>query len=112
LFQTGQNGQPAEAFIQELSQQLHNWRTHLPPAIAWNDNDSIEATVYSPQAGADPRTRNVVDFKITLNAALRTRYKYAEYLIWRPYIFRALHYPHALLEYDYECCSKAFKVSL
>jgi hypothetical protein len=122
LFQTGQRGGATRVLVQELSQQLYSWCTHLPPAIAWDDDQSVEVMEDIPmsnlnystykQAGADSRMTDVLDFRSVLNAALRTRYKYAEYLIWRPYVFRALHFPGDLSEYDYECCSKALKVSL
>jgi len=93
----------------------------LPSIIAWEDDQSIEAMEDTSvsyftypafqQAGEDGQATGIVDFKNVLSASLRTRYKYAEYLIWRPYIFRALHSPGDLSDHDYECCSKALKVS-
>jgi hypothetical protein len=101
---------------------LDRWRTHLPPAIAWDDDQSVEPAEDIPplnfneatdkEAVAKSRKGAIEDFRIVLDAALRTRYKYAEYLIWRPYIFRALHFPTDVTKYDYDCCRKAFKVSL
>ncbi|PQE30552.1 hypothetical protein CJF32_00010066 [Rutstroemia sp. NJR-2017a WRK4] len=64
----------------------------------------IEAT--SP---LNPALTGMLDFKTTLNATLRTRYKYAEYIIWRPIIFRVLHSPQDPAWHDVECCRKAFK---
>jgi hypothetical protein len=112
---------PEKIIVQELSQQLSDWRSHLPAAIAWNDDQSVETMedtymsdfnqATGKQSGPDPGLTEVICFRAVLNAALRTRYKYAEFLIWRSYIYRALHVPGDLTIYDYECCSKAFKVS-
>lgn len=60
----------------------------------------------------DPALTGMLDFKTILNASLRTRYKYAEYIIWRPYIFRVLHSPQDPTWNDIEYCRKAFKVRL
>lgn len=59
----------------------------------------------------DPAIYGAIDFKYILNAALRTRYKYAEYVIWRPCIYDVLHTPFAVNEQDYENCYRALKVS-
>jgi len=108
--------QPAKALIQELSQQLTNWRRYLPAAIAWDDDQSIEAVenmdmsasgyAYHGEGGVGP---SMINSKSILNATLRTRYKYAEYLIWRPYIYRALEVPSEMTRDDVECCYKAYK---
>jgi len=52
------------------------------------------------------------DAKIILTASLRTRYKYAQYLIWRPYIYKVLHFPDTGAEEDLQGCREAFKVSI
>ncbi|PQE23436.1 hypothetical protein CJF30_00010495 [Rutstroemia sp. NJR-2017a BBW] len=69
-----------------------------------HQNDHREAST-----PLDPALTGMLDFKATLNATLRTRYKYAEYIIWRPVIFRVLHCPQDPAWHDVECCRKAFK---
>jgi hypothetical protein len=54
---------------------------------------------------------SILNYRTVLNATLWTRYKYAEYLIWRPYIYRALASPAEMTRHDYECCYNAYKVS-
>ncbi len=61
---------------------------------------------YHRQSGA--KTSHISS-KMILNATLQTRYKYAEYLIWRPYIYRALEAPAEITRHDIECY-KAYKV--
>lgn len=110
--------QPAKALVQELSQQLTDWRRYLPAAIAWDDNQLVEAAedryvsnsgyAYRREGGAD---LSMINYRTILNATLRTRYKYAEYLIWRPYIYGALELPAEITGHDVEYCYKAYKVS-
>lgn len=90
---------PPEAIIKELVVQLNTWREHLPAVMAW-DLEEIDTAIlefhqyrYFTSVNATPRMSRMPDPKLVLIAALRTRYKYAEYLIWRPYIYRALHLP-------------------
>jgi len=118
LFHKNELGAAASgSVIQELSCQLHNWRAHLPPAIAWNDQSTHDIAMSNSGSddyreattSLDPGITGMLDFKTTLNASLRTRYKYAKYIIWRPYIFRVLHSPHDSAGYDVECCRSALK---
>jgi hypothetical protein len=54
---------------------------------------------------------SILNYRTILNATLWTRYKYAEYLIWRPYIYHALASPAEMSKNDYEYCYNAYKVS-
>ena len=97
--------------------QLQQWREHLPPPLAWEDDQVPEGTLpqYEPKTvvlkdgGADYK---MVHTDIVLAAGLRTRYKLAKYLIWRPYIFKALHSPGLLTDNDLAGCEQALQVSL
>jgi hypothetical protein len=102
----------------ELSQQLSNWRRYLPEPISWDDDavdkETIKPSSFASGVGSVPPRREMaemIDFRPVLDASLRTRYKHAQYLIWRPYIYRALHTTQDLTSYEYECCKNAFKVS-
>lgn len=100
--------------ISELSRQLQAWRQHLPTALNWNDDDlqhgAEQATAPTPWQHEGPAAFSLVDSKTVLNASLRTRYKYAQYLMWRPYICKVLHFPNAITEEDIQGCREAFKV--
>jgi hypothetical protein len=48
---------------------------------------------------------------MVLHASLRTRYKYAQYLLWRPYVYKVLHFPSSSTNVDLQGCVEAFKVT-
>jgi hypothetical protein len=109
---------PPTKLIIELSRQLNAWREHLPPALNWKDEDEPDFTAHPIRAAAwqlamlrDQSVPAVLDNSVVLNASLRTRYKYAQYLILRPYIYRVLHFPNASTEEDIQGCREAFKVN-
>ncbi len=83
----------------------------MPVAIAWDVDQSAE-TMEGSHISIPYHATDIVDFRTILNASLQTRYKYAEYLIWRPYIYSTLQNPGSLTTHGYECCKKAFKVGL
>jgi hypothetical protein len=102
----------------ELSRQLNAWREHLPPSLNWNDDMERDIATHPTTAAApqltmlrDQSAPAVLDNSVVLNASLRTRYKYAQYLIWRPYIYRVLHLPNSSTDEDIQGCTMAFKVS-
>jgi hypothetical protein len=53
----------------------------------------------------------MLDPNLILTASLQTRYKFALYLIYRPYIYKALHTPELVTKDDLEGCAKALYVS-
>ncbi|XMA13627.1 hypothetical protein WAI453_006418 [Rhynchosporium graminicola] len=118
LFQMAEQGRgQSDSVAKELSRQLYDWRAHLPSAIAWADQpmDDIAMSSSDPNnhreasTPLDPALAGMIDFRTILDASLRSRYKYAEYIIWRPYIFRVLHSPQDPAWHDVECCGKAFE---
>ena len=111
--------QPAAALVQELSRQLINWRKHLPAAIAWDEDQPLEPVddINMSNSGSSSyeeqeRHPSIADYRLIMNAALRTRYKYAGYLIWRPYIYRVLEVPMEMTRDEIEHCRKAYKVRI
>lgn len=54
----------------------------------------------------------MLDPQLILTASLQTRYKFAEYLIYRPYIYKALHTPELVTHDDLIGCDKALHVRL
>lgn len=118
IFHTTEQGDgPSELVVDELSRQLYDWREHLPPMITWNDQSMYDIKMSNSHPNdprntvtpLDPALVGMLDFKITLNASLRTRFKYAEYIIWRPFIFKVMHSPQSPSSNDIERCRKAFE---
>lgn len=56
-------------------------------------------------------TVTVFHTRMIMNASLRTRYKYAQYLLWRPYVYKVLHFPNSSTDEDIQGCIEAFKVA-
>jgi len=118
LFNTKEIDGPSEAVTQELVRQLDDWRVHLPPALAWDDQSVNDILGSNPQrVGNSPidtflgsALAESLRSRIALNANLRTRYKYTEYIIWRPYIFKVLHSPREPTSFEIQACRKAFEV--
>ena len=42
-------------------------------------------------------------------AELRTRFYYARFILYRPFVFKALHFPQLMVSRDVECCALAIK---
>lgn len=113
------NETPPTKLISELWRQLQAWRQHLPPALNWNDDDlrrdtepATTPTAWQHAVPDEPAEFNLLDSRTVLNASLQTRYKYAQYLMWRPYIYKVLHFPNLITEEDIQGCKEAFKVSV
>jgi len=59
-------------------------------------------TLFSLDQGPQPVTH---EYSLdVIVAALRTRFYYTRYMIYRPFIFKALHYPEQMTQEDIECC--------
>jgi hypothetical protein len=75
--------------IKELSRQLDNWRSLLPRVLQWNDHDR-----YEPSSTA-------ADSPVELGSShLKSRYYYARFMIFRPFVYKALHFPTQMSEED------------
>lgn len=98
------------ALIEELSSQLENWRLTLPQIISFSD-DSDEQLMAEALTPMDPTATGRLDIHAVLRATLRTRYKYAQYIIWRPYIHQLLHVQMDPSLHSIEASLKALKVS-
>ncbi len=104
-----------------LLDALQRWRQLLPgplQRLQWDENlprhpesfrDSLRVNWFEPYEGVLRVTGAFANIDAILDAALRTRYKYAQYLIWRPFLFNILHYPLGSNEADLEGAMKALK---
>jgi hypothetical protein len=106
-----------------LAAQLDEWRGMLPMGLRWQDElpgafpnatqDMYDGSVYPPP-GADGHTNffaeDLDDAPIASypyaadiqTAMLRTRYYHLKYLLHRPFLYKALHYPGNMTREDAE----------
>lgn len=105
--------------VLEMDRQLNSWRSLLPEALRWHDADALgerhdaesdsesrsPTFSYSNSSGSAGHSRNTD----MLTAQLRTRYYYARYILYRPYIYKALHHPLSMSRTDADYCGVAVK---
>ena len=133
-------GGPSASSLKQLAGQLTQWRGMLPRNLQWAEDDpagfpSPEKT-YSSAGGfnqeLDPNLSphqgqsNAPLFTTDLDsepvqypyvydiqvALLRTRYYYAKYTIYRPFIYKALHFPEQMTQEDAEGAAECLQVRL
>ncbi|KAF2715929.1 hypothetical protein K431DRAFT_316899 [Polychaeton citri CBS 116435] len=112
-------GGPPVHVIRELARQLDSWRSLLPRPLQWSDHDKFDfpnpdptarrpdETLFSPDQGAVP-----IGHKSNLDivtAQLRTRFYYARFMMYRPFVYKALHFPELMSVDDASCCALAIK---
>lgn len=107
------------ATINQLASQLEQWHDMLPAALKWQEDypasfpnpaqDAYSSASTSASSAPAPLMFTtdldappssypyVLDIQV---AILRTRYYYAKYLIHRPFLYKALHYPDAMTTSD------------
>jgi hypothetical protein len=131
---TGDFGGPSATSLNQLASQLTQWRSMLPRDLQWVEDDP--ASFPSPQASGgysqplDPtlspqRSRSamplfttdldsepvhypyVYDIQVAL---LRTRYYYAKYMVHRPFIYKALHFPEQMTQEDAQGVAECLRV--
>lgn len=105
-----------------MAHQLESWRNLLPGPLHWQDHNRFSF----PNIGPANRTpseplftaeqtpvpvghRYNVDIMV---AQLRTRYYYARFMIYRPFIWRALHVEESMTSEDNDYCALAVKSAL
>ncbi|KIW74780.1 hypothetical protein Z517_11550 [Fonsecaea pedrosoi CBS 271.37] len=89
---------PNAAVAQELYHQLDQWRSQLPAQLRFDDE--------TPVTGPDPVS------EVLVVSLLRSRYFVAHYHLGRPFLYKALHHPTALTEYDQQRCKQALRAIL
>jgi hypothetical protein len=102
-----------------MAHQLESWRNLLPRSLQWQDTDRFAY----PHLGPSHRLPNEPLFTTNnlpvliahrhnidiMVAQLRTRYYYARFMIYRPFIWRALHMPENMSDDDEEFCAMAVR---
>lgn len=85
--------------------------------MQWTDNDKLDfpsadpttrrpnETLFAPDQGPIP-----IGHKSSLDlvtAQLRTRFYYARFVMYRPFVYKALHFPELMTSDDASCCALA-----
>lgn len=112
-------GGPPIPVIRKLARQLDSWRSLLPRPLQWHDNDMLDfpnanpttrrpnETLFSPDQGNVP-----IGHKYNLDvvtAQLRTRFYYARFMMFRPFVYKALHFPEVMTTEDANCVALAIQ---
>lgn len=105
-----------------MSRQLESWRSLLPRPLQWQDHNKHDfpnndtsvrrpnEPLFAPDQGPVPiNHKNNLDL---VTAQLRTRFYYARYMMYRPFVYKALHFPELMTEDDCNCCALAIKSAL
>lgn len=108
---------PPLKLVQELLNQLDCWRRALPQRLQWDDSYRFDFTEIQPLTAAIQnqffsRLQNLgpseVDHNVDMAVVqLRTRFYHARFLICRPFIFKALHFPGLMTADDRFKCASA-----
>lgn len=95
-------GGPPMALIHELERQLDSWRALLPPLLQWSDIGTVDipASVLGDwrlkeplfSAGKDSVENSYMHNLDIITAQLRTRFYYGRFLVYRPFVYKALHF--------------------
>ncbi|RMY10018.1 hypothetical protein D0866_14540 [Hortaea werneckii] len=112
----GYGGAPV-SLIHEMGRQLDSWRSLLPELLQWRDDDAFKFPIFRPstseahvQSFSHNEAAGLVGDRHNsdmLTAHLRTRFYYARYVLYRPFVFKALHYPELMSAVDVEYCALA-----
>ena len=122
--------------LKQLDSRLTQWRGMLPSDLQWSDKDPAgfpgpqKDSPLSPQpldpelsqqrinrtgrtlftADLDQQPEHYLYLYDVQVALLRTRYYYAKYMVYRPFIFKALHYPEMMSQQDAEGVAECLRV--
>jgi hypothetical protein len=104
--------------------QLDHWRTLLPAALQWDDNKRFEYPDASAAMAAGssgpmfsfentPATAHELGGSLAMaSAQLRSRYYYTRFMILRPFVFKALHFPGQMSQEDNDCTGQCLQACL
>ena len=97
-----------------MSRQLEAWRAGLPKILQWLEEDVSNTDNDIPDVDTSgPRVLSIADTQVVslsvLTSELRTRYYFARFILYRPFIFKALHFPTLMNSHDSSSCAYALK---
>lgn len=109
------------AVVREMVRQLDSWRALLPRPLQWSDSDKFDFPASDPTNRRPNEPLFSVDqgpipigHKYNLDvvtAQLRTRFYYARFMMYRPFVYKALHFPELMTPDDANCCALAIKAA-
>ena len=131
-------GGPSASSLKQLSMQLTQWRGLLPRELQWAEDDpagfpaphSVNLAGFDqpvdPNLGMQASHSGLPFFTTDLDsepvhypfvydiqvALLRTRYYYAKYMVYRPFIYKALHFPEQMTQEDAEGVAECLRASI
>ncbi|KAF2144101.1 uncharacterized protein K452DRAFT_285324 [Aplosporella prunicola CBS 121167] len=108
-------GGPPTHVIDELARQLDSWRSMLPPDLQWADEPPEARFQYVQRSVATDGQSSAVFMEHglgMLNAQLRSRYYYTRFMIYRPFVFKALHFPELMTDKDSRLVGLCIKSAL
>jgi hypothetical protein len=127
-------GGPSSSSLKQLASQLEQWRGMLPPDLQWAEDDPFgfpkpqsregfnqpldpNLSPHSAPAGLPLFTADLdsepvhypyaYDIQVAL---LRTRFYYAKYMVYRPFVYKALHFPDQMTQEDAEGAAECLRV--
>jgi len=105
--------------VQEFTRQLDHWQNTLPQSLQWSTSDRLESSQEGTRVHHFDRDRVSSAFVSTqelkeqsygiLKVQLRTRFHYARCMLYRPFIYKALHAPEIMEPLDIEYCALAVR---
>jgi hypothetical protein len=130
-------GGPSANVLKSLASSLTEWRSLLPDNLQWAEDDPMAFP--APQPARNVAGFGQIDpelspqhapsrpplFSTNLDvepmnypylydiqvAMLRTRYYYVKYMVHRPFIYKALHFPEQMTQEDAEGAAECLRVS-
>jgi hypothetical protein len=124
---------PTVNTLKQLAGQLTQWRGMLPRDLQWAEADPAgfptpqttmggsnqeldpnlppaQEPLFSTDLDSDPvQYPYVYDIHVGL---LRTRYYYAKYMVYRPCVYKALHFPEQMTQEDAEGVAECLRVCI
>lgn len=115
-------GGPSTRYIDELADQLASWRDLLPFNIRWSDDDRFAEPILQqnrerPQQPLFSITPSCVSDTTSIHlsmvvAQLRTRYYYTKFIIYRSFVYKALHLPEMMTDKDRQGATKCLQAAM
>ena len=122
--------------LKQLASQLSQWRGLLPRDIQWAEDDPVGFPIpqqadsgdfnqtMDPNLSSHPTQSRMPLFSTDLDsepnqypyiydiqvALLRTRYYQAKYMVYRPFVYKALHFPEQMTQEDAEGVAECLRV--
>lgn len=103
--------------VREFSRQLDHWQTTLPKPLQWSTSDRLECSQEGTRVhrfegdGVSDTFVSTQELKEQTygisKVQLRTRFHFARCMLYRPFVYKALHAPETMKPLDIEYCALA-----